>query len=113
MPEFLTLTGTLRASASSDVAADVAGKVVATFVERGQAVKKGQTIAVVDARSAALAATAAQAQSRVAQEQLQEARRDCARVTSQLHASRIRPPASQPMVTGLGSNSAAITPAGR
>jgi len=89
MPEFLTLTGALRASASSDVAADVTGKVVATFVERGQAVKKGQTIAVVDARSAALAATAAQAQSRVAQEQLEEARRDCARVKHLLETGAI------------------------
>jgi RND family efflux transporter MFP subunit len=89
MPEFLTLTGTLRASAQSDVAADVTGKVVSTFVERGQAVKKGQTIAIVDARSAALAATAAQAQSKVAQEQLDEARRDCARVKHLLETGAI------------------------
>jgi membrane fusion protein (multidrug efflux system) len=89
MPEFLTLTGTLRASAQSDVAADVSGKVVSTFVERGQAVKKGQTIAIVDARSAALAATAAQAQSKVAQEQLEEAQRDCARVKHLLETGAI------------------------
>ena len=89
MPEFLTLTGTLRASAQSDVAADVAGKVVSTFVERGQAVKKGQTIAIVDARTAALAATAAQAQSKVAEEQLEEARRDCARVKHLLETGAI------------------------
>ncbi len=89
MPEFLTLTGTLRASAQSDVAADVSGKVVSTFVERGQAVKKGQTIAIVDARTAALAATAAQAQSKVAQEQLEEAQRDCARVKHLLETGAI------------------------
>lgn len=80
MPEFLTLTGTLRASASSDIAADVSGKVVRTFVERGQPVKRGQVIAVIDSRSAALAATAAEAQSKVAQSQLEEAQRDCERV---------------------------------
>ncbi len=89
MPEFLTLTGTLRASAQSDVAADVSGKVVQTFVERGQAVKKGQTIAIVDARAAALAATAAQAQSKVAQEQLDAARRDCERVKHLLETGAI------------------------
>jgi membrane fusion protein (multidrug efflux system) len=89
MPELLTLTGTLRANASSDVGADVAGKVVATYVERGQAVNKGQTIVRVDARSAALAATAAEAQSRVAQSQLEEARRDCARVQHLLDTGAI------------------------
>jgi membrane fusion protein (multidrug efflux system) len=89
MPEYLTLTGTLRANAESDVAADVSGKVIATYIERGQAVKKGQTIALIDARSAALAATAAEAQSRVAQEQLEEARRDCARVKHLLDTGAI------------------------
>jgi membrane fusion protein, multidrug efflux system len=89
MPEFLTLTGTLRANAESDVAADVSGKVIATSVERGQPVKRGQTLARVDGRSAALAATAAEAQSRVAQEQLDEARRDCARVKHLLDTGAI------------------------
>jgi membrane fusion protein, multidrug efflux system len=89
MPEFLTLTGTLRANAESDVAADVSGKVIATYVERGQPVKKGQTLALVDARSAALAATAAEAQSRVAQEQLDQARRDCGRVQHLLDTGAI------------------------
>jgi membrane fusion protein (multidrug efflux system) len=89
MPEFLTLTGTLRASAQSDLAADVNGKVTRTFVERGQAVKKGQVIAIVDSRAAAFAATAAEAQSKVAQEQLEEAQRDCARVKHLLETGAI------------------------
>jgi membrane fusion protein (multidrug efflux system) len=89
MPEFLTLTGTLRANAESDVAADVSGKVIATSIERGQPVKKGQTIVLIDGRSAALAVTAAQAQSKVAQEQLDEARRDCARVKHLLDTGAI------------------------
>src|SRR5271169_3416585 len=59
MPEQLTLTGTLRSSVESDVAADVSGKIVATYVERGQPVKKGQVLAIVDSRVAAFAATAA------------------------------------------------------
>jgi RND family efflux transporter MFP subunit len=89
MPELLTLTGTLHANESSEVAANVAGKVVATYVERGQSVKKGMVIARVDARSAALAASAAEAQSKVAQSQLEEARRDCARVQHLLDTGAI------------------------
>ncbi len=89
MPEFLTLTGTLRASSESDVAADVSGKVVATYIERGQPVKQGQTIAIVDARGASLAATAAEAQAKMAQSQLEEARRDCERVRHLLDTGAI------------------------
>src|SRR5271165_7637901 len=80
MPHYLTLTGTLRASEASDLAADATGKVVQTFAERGQPVKRGQLLAVLDSRTAALAATAAEAQSKVAQSQLEQARRDCDRV---------------------------------
>jgi membrane fusion protein (multidrug efflux system) len=89
VPEYLPLTGTLRANSSSDVAADVSGKVVATFVERGQQVKQGQTIAIVDARTAALAARAAEAQTKVAQSQLEEARRECERVKHLLDTGAI------------------------
>jgi RND family efflux transporter MFP subunit len=89
MPEFLTLTGTLRASAESDIGADANGKVVATYVERGQPVKRGQVIAIVDSRGAALAATAAQAQAKMAQSQLEEARRDCERVRHLLDTGAI------------------------
>jgi membrane fusion protein (multidrug efflux system) len=89
MPEYLTLTGTLRAHASSDIAADANGKIVATYVERGQSIKRGQLIAIVDSRGAALAATAAEAQARVAQSQLEEARRDCERVKHLLDTGAI------------------------
>jgi membrane fusion protein (multidrug efflux system) len=80
MPEYLTLTGTLRASEESEVAADVAGKVTATFAERGQAVKKGDTLAIVDARGASLVASAAAAQTNLAKAQLEQAQRECQRV---------------------------------
>jgi membrane fusion protein (multidrug efflux system) len=89
MPTLLTLTGTLRADAESDVAADVNGKIVATYVERGQAVKHGQVIAIVDSRVASLAATAAEANAKVAQSQLDEARRDCERVKHLLDTGAI------------------------
>ena len=80
MPEHLVLTGTLRASQESEVAADAAGKVTATFVERGQSVKKGTTLAVLDSRGAAITASAMSAQSNLAQAQLEQAKRECERV---------------------------------
>lgn len=89
MPTLLTLTGSLRANAESDVAADVSGKIVATYVERGQAVKRGQVLAIVDSRLASLAATAAEAEAKVAESQLEEARRDCDRVKHLLETGAI------------------------
>jgi membrane fusion protein, multidrug efflux system len=82
MPEHLVLTGTLRASQESEVAADAAGKVTATFVERGQRVKQGDTLAILDARGASISATAANAQSQLARAQLEQAQRECERVKS-------------------------------
>jgi membrane fusion protein (multidrug efflux system) len=89
MPELLTLTGTLKASQSTELAADVNGKVTATFVERGQPVKHGQLLAVIDSRMAAFAATAAKAQAKVAQSQLEEAQRECERVKHLLDTGAI------------------------
>jgi membrane fusion protein (multidrug efflux system) len=80
MPDFLVLTGTLRSSQESAVAADAAGKVTATFVERGQAVKQGDTLAILDARGASISATAANAQTQLARANLEQAQRECERV---------------------------------
>jgi RND family efflux transporter MFP subunit len=80
MPEHLILTGTLKASQESEVAADAAGKVTATFVERGQRVKQGDTLAILDARGASISASAANAQSQLARAQLEQAQRECDRV---------------------------------
>ncbi|HVH42908.1 MAG TPA: efflux RND transporter periplasmic adaptor subunit [Labilithrix sp.] len=80
MPEHLVLTGTLRASQESEVAADAAGRVTATFVERGQRVKQGDTLAILDARGASISASAANAQSQLAKAQLEQAQRECDRV---------------------------------
>lgn len=82
MPEHLILTGTLKASQESEVAADAAGKVTATFVERGQRVKVGDTLAILDARGASISASAANAQSQLARAQLEQAQRECDRVKS-------------------------------
>ncbi|MDP9152455.1 MAG: efflux RND transporter periplasmic adaptor subunit, partial [Myxococcota bacterium] len=89
MPQYLTLTGTLHASAVSEIAADVSGKVIETLIERGQPVKRAQVLVTIDPRSAALAATAAEAQSKAAQSQLEQARRECERVKHLLETAAI------------------------
>ena len=89
MPQYLTVTGTLRANEESNIAADANGKVLQVLVERGQPVKRGEIIATIDARSAALGAAAAQAQSKLAQSQLDQARRECERVKHLLDTGAI------------------------
>ena len=79
MPRYLTLTGNVVANLQSEVAANVSGRVVATLVERGQAVKGGQVLAIVDSKAAGLSATAATAQANFAQTQVSQAQQDCAR----------------------------------
>jgi RND family efflux transporter MFP subunit len=54
-PRTLRLTGTLRGERETDLAANVAGRVISTKIERGQRVKKGELIAQVDVTGAALA----------------------------------------------------------
>jgi membrane fusion protein (multidrug efflux system) len=61
VPRTLKLRGTLEANRNADVAADTAGKVSATFVERGAFVKKGAVLARLDVANAAFAATQAKA----------------------------------------------------
>jgi membrane fusion protein (multidrug efflux system) len=50
----VTVTGTLAANREADVASDTAGRVVATFVERGDRIQAGAPLARLDARAAAL-----------------------------------------------------------
>ncbi len=82
MPEFLTVTGSLSANRESDIAADASGKVMATYVERGQKVKQGELLATLDARGASLNASALQAQEGLAKSQADLAKRDCDRAQS-------------------------------
>jgi RND family efflux transporter MFP subunit len=89
MPRYLTLTGSLRANQETDLGADATGRVVQTLCERGQAVKRGELLVVLDSRTVALAATAAQAQAKAAQSQLDQARRDCDRVKHLLETGAI------------------------
>lgn len=82
VPRTLRLTGSLLARREARIAADGAGKIVATFVERGDAVKRGDPLARVDARSQAFASVEAQAQTDALRAQEQTAKLECQRAES-------------------------------
>jgi membrane fusion protein (multidrug efflux system) len=79
VPRELVLTGSLIADKSSDLAANASGRVLATYVERGQTVKAGDSIAKLDARVAKFSAKAAKAQTKVAKAALDLAALECDR----------------------------------
>ncbi len=79
MPKYLTLTGSVLADRSADIAANVAGRVTNTYIERGMPVKAGQVLAIVDSRAAGFQVAAAEAQSQAAQTQVNLAKQDCDR----------------------------------
>ncbi|MDP1822591.1 MAG: efflux RND transporter periplasmic adaptor subunit [Archangium sp.] len=79
MPRYLTITGSILPDRQSEVAANVAGRVTATYVERGMPVRQGQVIAVVDSKAAGFQAAAAVAQSQAAQTQVSLAKQECDR----------------------------------
>jgi membrane fusion protein, multidrug efflux system len=61
VPRLLPLTGTLKASAESAVAANANGRISRTLVERGSVVAKGAPLAILDQRMASLSAEEARA----------------------------------------------------
>ncbi|HMJ15955.1 MAG TPA: biotin/lipoyl-binding protein, partial [Polyangiaceae bacterium] len=79
VPKSLLLTGTLVANRESDLAADAAGKVVATFAERGERVKQGQPLARLDSRGAALNQAEARAKVESARVEQAHATLECQR----------------------------------
>src|SRR4051812_13516826 len=54
-PETLRLTGSLRGARETELAANVNGRVLQTFIERGASIQKGTLLARVDVSAAALA----------------------------------------------------------
>jgi multidrug efflux pump subunit AcrA (membrane-fusion protein) len=79
VPKLLRLTGELSSNERTDLAANAAGRVTKTFVERGDHVAQGALLAQLDARSAALSRAEAQANVTSAAEQLKNAQADCER----------------------------------
>jgi membrane fusion protein (multidrug efflux system) len=79
MPTRVPLVGTLVASKQAQVAADTSGVVVETRVERGERVRKGQVLVVIDSRTTGLSAAASAAQALATSAQADVAAKDCAR----------------------------------
>jgi membrane fusion protein (multidrug efflux system) len=75
----ITVTGTLEADQRTELAANAAGRVTRTFVERGDHVKAGALLAQLDARGAELSHTEAEANAKQIADQLAAVRAECAR----------------------------------
>lgn len=79
VPVWLSLTGQLKGKQSADLAADANGKVVKTLVERGDVVKAGQPLVVLDTRAAALSFVEAKASADSATAAAENAKLNCER----------------------------------
>jgi membrane fusion protein, multidrug efflux system len=79
VPHTLALTGTLGAKEESFVAADVAGRVVSTHVERGDFVEAGALLVRVDVDAASTNAAEARAQLEATRADDAQARLECER----------------------------------
>jgi len=84
VPRLLNLTGVLSSNERTDLAANASGRVVKTFVERGDHVAAGALLAQLDMRSAALSRAEAEANATSATNQLANLRADCQRYVSLL-----------------------------
>lgn len=78
-PVTLRLTGTLKGAKEADLAANAAGRVLRTFVERGAEVKEGQVVAQLDTSAAALSLLEAKVQVATSKTQEDINKADCAR----------------------------------
>ncbi len=79
-PRVVTLSGSLIGAEQAEVAAGAAGKVVATYVERGSIVKKGSILARLDSRAVSAQAAQAAADVESMKAQAAGADLDCGRV---------------------------------
>jgi membrane fusion protein (multidrug efflux system) len=79
MPQTLALSGTLLANQQAEVAANVSGRVLKTFIERGTEVQAGAPLVQVDVRAATFGEQEARANLLSAQSQQELAAAQCAR----------------------------------
>jgi membrane fusion protein (multidrug efflux system) len=89
VPRVLTLSGSLVGSEHAEVAAGAAGKVLATYVERGSVVKKGALLARIDGRILGAQAQEAAAQVESLRAQQAQAKLDCDRTKHMLDKGAI------------------------
>ncbi len=80
VPIQLRLTGSLKGMREADLAANTAGRVTKTFVERGDQVQAGQIIAQIDTSNAALTLAEAHVQLDTSRTQDEINQADCKRV---------------------------------
>lgn len=79
VPVWLSLTGQLKGRRAADLAADANGKVTRTLVERGDTVKAGQPLVVLDTRAAVLSLAEAKASAESAAAAAENAKLNCER----------------------------------
>lgn len=79
VPVWLSVTGQLKGRRSADLAADANGKVIKTLVERGDVVKAGQPLLILDTRAAALSFAEAKASAASALAAAENAKMNCER----------------------------------
>src|SRR5262245_49039705 len=79
VPRRLALTGTLAANQEAEIAADGTGKIITSFVERGDAVRAGAALLRLDARTQAFQSAEAQASTRALLAEKRTAELDCER----------------------------------
>jgi RND family efflux transporter MFP subunit len=89
MPRYLTLTGALVADRESNVAANVAGKVISLPVDRGSPVREGAVLALLDKRSADISSREAAANVELARGNAELARTNCERADGLLQSGAI------------------------
>ena len=77
VPRVVQLSGNLIGAEQAQVAAGAAGKILATYVERGSVVKKGAVLAKIDARMLGAQAEEADAQIETLKAQQAQAHLDC------------------------------------
>jgi len=89
VPKLLTITGVLEANQRTDLAANAQGRVMRTFVERGDHVKAGQLLAQLDVRAAVLTQAEAVANAQSATSSLKGVLADCSRYKNLLDRGAI------------------------
>lgn len=89
VPTYLSLTGQLKSGRDTDLAANAAGRVTSTKVERGASVKAGTVIATLDVRAAMLAAAEAKAHAETAAASAANADTECERTRALVAAGAL------------------------
>lgn len=89
VPIQLRLTGSLKGMREADLAANAAGRVTKTFVERGDQVQAGQIVAQIDTSNAALSLAEARVQVETSRTQEEINQADCKRAENLFSKSAI------------------------